>query len=90
MDPITGNLIGAGMGAIGKIASTPPAGPSNAIGRNDSSTSAGSTFDGSGWTVSTGSSKATGATVLPKLPTLAVWVGLAVVGVIVLRKLKKG
>ncbi|KAI3589318.1 hypothetical protein D9X30_4901 [Cupriavidus sp. U2] len=87
MEPYSA-MIGAGMNAIGKIASTPPAGPSEAIGRNDSSTQASSGFNGQGWTVSTGSSKANGASMGFQVPTLLL-VGVLAVGAIYLLR-KKG
>ncbi|SFQ19244.1 hypothetical protein [Ralstonia sp. NFACC01] len=54
-------LAAAAIGAAGKAAQTPPAGPSHADGYSSGTSNARSGFDGSGWTVSTGSSKATGA-----------------------------
>lgn len=87
MDPLTMGVIGQGIGAIGKIASTPPAGPSRADGLASATNSLGSAFDGSGWTVSTGSSKANGATMAKGLTFNPLVIGAVVlVGLYLLRK----
>lgn len=82
MDPYTA-VIGAGLGAVGNAVKAPPAGPSRADGGNASGTSR-SGFDGSGWTVSTGSSKATGAGL--NMTTILVLGAIALGAVYLMRK----
>lgn len=56
MDPMTGALINAGSSVLGKALAPSSAGPSRA----DSTQWLNQSWDNSGWTVSTGSSKAAG------------------------------
>lgn len=85
MDPYSA-MAGAALGTIGKIASTPPAGPSRADGIASATNSLGSAFDGSGWTVSTGSSKANGATQNKGFTVNPLIVGAVLIGLYLLRK----
>ena len=81
MDP---TLVMGAMGALKPAGAGPSAANGNSAG---SSTNNGSNFDGSGWTVSTGSSKAQGGSAGFNTNTLLI-VGAVVVGALYL--LRKG
>lgn len=90
MDPVTGSLIGTGISTLGRVAQTQPAGPSRAdgyaSGQGGWNTAPRSSFDGSGWTVSTGSSKAVGAGL--NTSKLLLFAGVAV-GALILWRMHK-
>lgn len=85
MDP---TLIAGLAGVAGKALQPPSAGPSSAGGSSGASTQAGSHYDGSGWTVSTGSSKATGATMGMNWTTILMVGGVGLVALFILKKHK--